>query len=531
MTFLRGVAVCGLALLSAGLAATAAAAVPLTEAEERGRQIYTSGESPSGADIAAFLSMGGEQLELPGEAATCGSCHGHDGTGRPESGVLPSNITWARLTRSYGHLHADGLEHAAFDEASLRLYLRTGRYPGGRRGDASMPTYRIADADLDDLIAYLRRVGTIADPGLDEATIRIGTLLPAAGPLGPTGEVIRAVLEACFDEVNQGGGIYGRRLALAVHAVPEQDPAAPAALDAWLAETQPFALLSSFTPQMDSEVQASVAGQGIPVIGPFTLYAIRSFALNRNIFYLYAGLAEQLEALLRHADARLAPAKAQAALLYPADSPLAEVRATLQEFVRRLGWPALAEVPFASGGLDAAATVEDLRRRGTEVVVFLGVESELRALLTAAADADWPSQVLVPGPLAGSILFDAPAAFSERLFLSYPTLPQDREPWGLHALSRLLAGRELPKAHAQAAISAYSAAAVLLEGLRRAGRDLGRHGLVTELERLYEFETGLTPPITFTANRRVGAAGAYVLKPASLAEGQLPEKADWVALD
>ena len=128
MTRLRGVAVCGLALLSAGLAAipAVAAAAPLTEAEERGRQIYFTGESPSGEDITAYLSMGGEQLELPGEAATCGSCHGHDGTGRPESGVLPSNITWSHLTRAYGHVHAGDLEHPAFDEESLRVYMRTG---------------------------------------------------------------------------------------------------------------------------------------------------------------------------------------------------------------------------------------------------------------------------------------------------------------------------------------------------------------------------------------------------------------------
>ena len=47
--------------------------------------------------------------------------------------------------------------------------------------------------------------------------------------------------------------------------------------------------------------------------------------------------------------------------------------------------------------------------------------------------------------------------------------------------------------------------------------------LTAELERLYEFETGLTPPITFTSNRRVGARGAYVIDPGSLEDGRLPE--------
>lgn len=530
MTFLRGVAVCGLALLSAGLAATAAAAVPLTEAEERGRQIYTSGESPSGADIAAFLSMGGEQLELPGEAATCGSCHGHDGTGRPESGVLPSNITWSHLTRAYGHVHAGDLEHPAFDEESLRVYLRTGVYPGGRRGDPSMPFYTIPDADLDDLVAYLRLVGSLRDPGLTDALVRIGTVVPAEGPLAATGVVIRQVLEAYFADVNRTGGIYGRKLELVTLALPEQEPPA-APLDAWLSDTEPFALLSPFTPRMDLVAQSSIAAAGLPVVGPFTLYASRNFALNRSVFYLYPGLAEQLEALLRDADIRAGEARPRAALVYPDDSPLAEVRGALEQAARALGWPAPQAAPFTPGGFDAAAVVRQLRGSDIAVVVFLGVEAELRALLDAAGSDDWRPDVLVPGPLAGGMLFDAPAGFASRLHLAYPTLPQDRQQWGIREISRLIAGSELPRTHLQAAISAYAAAAVLVEGLRRAGRELGRRGLVAALEKLYQFETGLTPPITFTANRRVGAYGAYVVSPDVLVEGRLPEKVGWIGLD
>jgi hypothetical protein len=31
------------------------------------------------------------------------------------------------------------------------------------------------------------------------------------------------------------------------------------------------------------------------------------------------------------------------------------------------------------------------------------------------------------------------------------------------------------------------------------------------LERLYQFETGQTPPLTFTPNRRMGVTGAHVI--------------------
>ena len=43
------------------------------------------------------------------------------------------------------------------------------------------------------------------------------------------------------------------------------------------------------------------------------------------------------------------------------------------------------------------------------------------------------------------------------------------------------------------------------------GADLSREQLVTTLEGLYEYDTGLTPKLIFGPNRHVGAAGAYVI--------------------
>jgi hypothetical protein len=55
-------------------------------------------------------------------------------------------------------------------------------------------------------------------------------------------------------------------------------------------------------------------------------------------------------------------------------------------------------------------------------------------------------------------------------------------------------------------------AVVLVEGLKRAGRALSRERLVSSLEALHAFETGLSPPVTFGPDRRVGVLGAYVVE-------------------
>ena len=47
--------------------------------------------------------------------------------------------------------------------------------------------------------------------------------------------------------------------------------------------------------------------------------------------------------------------------------------------------------------------------------------------------------------------------------------------------------------------------------MKRAGADLSREQLITALEGLYNYDTGFTPKLIFGPNRRVGAAGAYVI--------------------
>ena len=175
-------------------------AAAMSAAEARGKQIYFSGASPSGEPITAYF--GEKKQELPGQAATCGSCHGHDGTGRPESGLIPTNITWKYLIKSYGHIHASGLAHSPFNEASLEHYLKTGVYPGGNTGDPAMPLYTMSEQDLDDLLAYMKRLGELFDPGLGEGLIKVGSLIPGEGPAAAAGAAIRDLLSAYFKDLN-----------------------------------------------------------------------------------------------------------------------------------------------------------------------------------------------------------------------------------------------------------------------------------------------------------------------------------------
>ena len=63
----------------------------LTPQEKRGKEIYLKGTSPSGQEITARLGNPG--VEVPASLLPCVNCHGADGRGKPEGGIIPSDLT------------------------------------------------------------------------------------------------------------------------------------------------------------------------------------------------------------------------------------------------------------------------------------------------------------------------------------------------------------------------------------------------------------------------------------------------------
>jgi ABC-type branched-subunit amino acid transport system substrate-binding protein len=514
------------------LISSSALAAPLSPQEVRGKYIYDTGKSPSGRDIKAYF--GRDLIEIPGERATCTSCHGYDGTGRPESGVIPTNITWTYLTKQYGHIHPDGLEHGVFSEESLREYMYTGFYPGGEKGDPSMPLYLMTEGDLDDLIAYLKKLGTYLDPGISEERIRIGTVVPSEGPAAEIGNAMMNTIAAFFDDINGQGGVYNRKVELVKERVSDKSPLTKEQLKQALRGHEIFAQVATFTPGFDQEMYAASEEELLPLVGPFTLFPLESLSLNRYVFYVLSGLREQAVALLEYTARSVAgEGPPRVAVIYPGRKDVVGIVDAVEEHCRAKGWEHVSRLDYAAGGFDADAIVERLKTQGAAVVVSLGGEAENVMLLKSAQAKGWNPRVLLPGVLMGKGISEIPKVFKERLFLAYPTLPEDRKEWAVAEFSGLMKKHNLQTSHVAAQISAYSSAKILVEGLKRAGREVNRERFLSALESLFEFETGLTPRITYNRNRRIGALGAYVVtvdpESADVRKGIIHK--GWVSLD
>ncbi|HEX5706258.1 MAG TPA: ABC transporter substrate-binding protein [Pyrinomonadaceae bacterium] len=481
---------------------------PLTPQERRGKAIYLRGESPSGNEITAMVG----ELDVPASTLTCAGCHGMRGEGKTEGGVTAGNLTWANLLKPYGHTHPTGRKHGPFDEQSFARSLVEGVDPAGNEMLVAMPRFKMAAEDVADLIAYLKRIEADRDPGLTETSVKVGTILPATGALAETGAAMRDVLTAYFADVNDKGGIYNRRVELQT-AETGADASATAANARRLVEDgQVFAVVSGLSAGADRELAALTQEAGVPFIGPATLLPQTGFQTNRYIFYLMPGASEQARALVNFAAGRPELKKSRLAVVHSEGELTSAAAAAVEEQARRAGWSSVVKRAYTDGRFDAAATVAALRREGAEAVFILGTKGEEASFIKEADAAGWTPHVFLLGALTGRGLAEAvPLSFKERVFLSLPTVPGDVTREGLAELRALQQKYKLAPRHTASQLMAFAAAKIFVEALKRAGRDLSRETLVTALEGLYEYDTGVTPRITFGPNRRVGAAGAYVV--------------------
>jgi len=360
---------------------------------------------------------------------------------------------------------------SSFSDSELSRAVIDGIGKDGRMLHPSMPSFPLTDQELSGLAAYLRTL-TDSDyraPGLDGKTINIGIALGSRSELA---KAVKQAVEAEFREINQRSGIYGRQLHLT-----------PAHSNQDLAKNV-FAIVAT--------LDQAGAPAGVPSVGP-----VSSAAANPSTYTLVASVTDQIAAL-------------------------GEYLSTQQ--LRRIHW-VRAKSPF---DVEAESAWVDLTKRhivessetkaGADALLFTGSVTDLERLLREVPNVPVATLHLI----AGSKVFDWPAQDRRRLVVAYPALlPSQIGPAALG-----LGDTPMPFLVSRAVGTA--AAKVVIEALKRAGRDLTREGFQQALESLHEFRTDLVPLVTFGSRRHAGVRGAYMVSAETNGYARLT---DWVNVE
>jgi ABC-type branched-subunit amino acid transport system substrate-binding protein len=315
-------------------------------------------------------------------------------------------------------------------------------------------------------------------------------------------------MQAWFSELNASGGIFGRQIELAVVPLGETADQGVTNFSQAVETGDVFATVGAYTIGLDEALLEIARAEAIPMVGPFTLDPGDAF-LDASAFYLYAGFAQQARVLARQAASTIA-ADDRVVVVAPKDGKADRLVDAVSDELGKAGQPLDAGAERYSPDAFDPTTIAE-RIGDAPAVIFLGPQSDLRGLLGELVRSSRNPRIYLLSSRLDGPLYNAPATFDRRIHVAYPTLASDVTPSGAAEYRALAAEYSLPREHIQAQFAALAAAKLMTEGLRRAGRELSRERLVTALETLYDFKTGITPPLSYGANRRVGARGAHIM--------------------
>lgn len=483
----------------------------LSAQEKRGKQIYLTGETGE-AEIKAIL--GSTDLELPASSFPCANCHGLRGEGTREGGLQPPPVDWATLMAP----HRSGLtgrDRPAYNETTLARAIIAGVDSAGNKMHPGMPQYKMSAEQMRDLIAYLKKIGkeSDADPGVSESTIKIGAALPMTGPLAKVGEDIKLALAACFMETNSQGGIYGRKFELVVEDSRGDAASTLEATRRLVEQAGVFALVGSFEPADSSAINEYLLSKGVPLVGPVTLSPRVPVVPNRQVFYLLPSSSDQSRALVDfiglEAVRLIKVQPLRLAVVYGSGSYDQDAVDGVKLQAKKHPMEIVCEHRYTAGQFTPGAIVETLIAKKPGYIFFFGSANDFTLFAREVEQARLEAWLLGAATMIGRGAFDLSPAVASRTYLSYPASLPNQADFGdfIAVMQKAKASLRSPAFQAVA----FASAKVFIEATKSSSRQLNRAALVNSLEQLQNFKTGVTPPITFGLNRRVGAMGSNIV--------------------
>lgn len=488
----------------------------LTPHQERGRQLFFKGSDDGEKTPNAQIGPG--STIVPATVVPCANCHGEDGHGGVEGVIEAPDISWRSLSNPIGNVRQNYRISAKYTEENFSLAVSQGVDPSGSRLNTIMPRYSYTHEQLEALTDYLKIIEIDQSPGVTDDNLRIGILLPEKSAFQVDSVSVLSIFHGLFDVVNREGGIYGRRIDVE-HVISSKIS------DGSISELRPeyFALLDPYF--ISSRKDAQTIKRRIPLIAAAPAMLDDGSALQKHEFYLFGGLKENIEVLLTYLMTVPQGRHSHIAVLSLKDAMSVDISDFIARTFTAFGLPRPIYASYGAEDRDFSKITERFRSLAVTAVIYLGERHAFYDLLGVVQAQSWSPWFLLPTPVIDERAFNLPQSFAERLIMAYPINPEDQT----HEIDFRTLRKNLISGAGNIASErmAYGLSQVMIAGLKGAGRELSITRFVAALEHLKNLETGVSRPLSFGPDRRIGVPGAYIFGVDATA-GRLTLRSEWL---
>jgi branched-chain amino acid transport system substrate-binding protein len=361
-------------------------------------------------------------------------------------------------------------------------------------------------------------------PGVSENEVLIGSCSALEGPSHFLGVETVTGAKAYFNLTNEEGGVNGRKLKL-ISADDSYDPAKTQACFDHLMSERVFALgFFVGTPTAVKYVPMAESAK-IPVVGLFTgaqtLYVpLRHWIVNVRASY-FDETREQVDGLWKTLGYK------KIGLIYPEDAFGTAVLEGVKAALKAQGAEPAAIGSYQRQTAQVGGAIDTVRGANPEAVVVVGPANTVAPILKQAHAKGWKPLFLTVSFVGTDELISEAGEDAEGMVITQVVPPYYMTEQKSVALYRRALSKYFPSEQPNfVSLEGFVDAMVLVEGLKRAGKDLTREGLIHAIESIHDHDLGLGPQLKLNYSAKEHKGFDHVI-PTVVRGGRAVPFTDW----
>jgi len=325
-----------------------------------------------------------------------------------------------------------------------------------------------------------------AAQGVTDSQVVLGQSVALTGPAQQLGLDMQLGAKLYFDKVNAAGGVNGRKIVLKTLDDGYEATRAAENTKKLIHDERVFALFGYVgTPTSQASLPIFTEAR-VPFVGPFTGAELLRNPVNPLVFNVRASYFDETEAIVQHLTAMSVN---RIAVFYQNDAYGQAGLAGVERALKKRNLEVVAKGTVERNTVDVKKAVADINKANPQAVVMIGAYKGCAAYIKETRAAG-------QNPTFWNVSFVGSKALAKEL---------DKEGRGVQISqvvpfpwdSSVPVVKEYQKAMAEAkaepgfgTLEGFIAAKVMVEGLRRAGRNLTRESFVRAMESIQDYDAG-----------------------------------------
>jgi len=351
--------------------------------------------------------------------------------------------------------------------------------------------------------------------GVGEGEIRIGYIPDLTGPSARGCRGHLWGITHYLDEVNARGGIHGRKIKLFIQDGKYNPSIGMSAFKKLVLKEKVFAMIANMGSASVKAQLPLIEKYGIPLIAPAVQSWWISHPPNKYIFSTMLSQGYCARVLIDYVVKDLGDKQPRMGVLFVntelGHASLKEIRAQAEMY----GFPVSAEIGYTPGTVSLSGQIAKLKAADVDYVMLCSITTGAVYACKEAAKLDWKPQFLFPGVVTDEAIFHLG---QDAVFYGKPPIgaseyfPVSSDFPAKETLLRWLKDDPKKKTISLYDIHGFTYANMLVEGLKRTGKDLSVEGFVKALEGIRDWDNGAQAPLTFGHDNRQGVTKVVVLR-------------------